>query len=338
MRPRIVVRLERGSVEVHGKAGVTAVQWSVKGHKGWYKGRGVLASTEGGTLTIVSEMNADVVLLVPQKFDEITVRTSAGDVMLSDLAANADVATDGGGLTFDHVAGLVRGSTGGGNIALHSSGMANTLTRLQTGGGNVLIDAADGDVYASSGGGNVNVTAARGSVKVVNGGGNVSVHQASGGVQLETGGGNVEMGDIGGDVSAVTAGGSIRLASAGGMVRAQTAAGVIDCRHLSSGLKAETGSGAIFAEYARGQHFLESRIETRNGDVTVWMPDTLAASIQVLAENPLGHSIRTDFDAVHVAHSREHHELRAEGLMNGGGPLLSIATANGSVLLLKASH
>jgi DUF4097 and DUF4098 domain-containing protein YvlB len=337
--PKLVVRTEHGNVVVHGKAGLTEVQWSAhRLSRGSRRSSGgsVRATVSGETLTIlVIDMDADVTVQVPSNLAQVTLRSGSGDVALTDIAANADLETEAGSVQLDHVAGRVTGRTGGGNITLHSSGSANTLSRLETGGGNVLVDAAGGNVLASSGGGNINVTA-QGSVRVDDGGGNVTVRQAGGAVQLETGGGNVEMGDIGGDVFAETGGGSIHLASARGMVRAETAAGGIDCRQLGSGLRAETGSGAIVAEYARNLHFAESKIETGNGDVTVWMPDTLAAAVKVMAQNPFGHTIRADFDAVRVTRSKDEGELHAEGLMNGGGPLLRVETANGNVLLLRS--
>ncbi len=329
---RLIVKLEHGSIEVHGQPGLTQVEWSARGHHG---SQGTVTATPQGDALVLHGISADLVVNVPMQGTQISLRSGSGDLTVTNVTANADVWSDGGNLKLDHVTGTVAGKTGGGNIALHTSGVAGQLSRLETGGGNVLVDAADGNVIASSSGGNVVVTAIHGNLKIDSGGGNVTVRQASGGVQLETGSGNVEMGDIGGEVVAKTGGGSIRLASAHGMVNAETGAGSIDCRQLGSGLHAETGAGAILAEYARTLHFLESKLETGSGNVTVWMPSTLAAAVKVTADNPWGHTIRTDFYGVQVTKSKENNELRAEGLMNGGGPLLWVETGNGDVELLR---
>lgn len=333
-KPNLLVRTEQGGIEVHGKAGISQIQWSAKARP---KGRvAVVVKTTPTTIEVRNDGSADLTLFVPDKMVQVTLHTGCGPLTITDMTANAVLQSEGGALDVEHVAGLTRAVTGGGNITVRDSGGSGQTARLETGGGNITIDAANGDIFATSGGGNMNVTAARGNVRIADGGGNVVVHQAGGGVQLETGGGNVEMGDIGGDVFARTGGGAIRLASAHGMVRVETNAGLIDARQLGSGIRAETGAGAILAEYARNLHFLESKLETGSGDVTVWLPNNLAAAIQVTAGNPFGHTIRADFDAVRVAGGvRNDGELRAQGLMNGGGPLLRVETGNGNVALLR---
>jgi len=339
VRPRLLVRAEHGSIDVHGKAGLTEVQWTVREANGRHRPlneTGITATAKGDLIEIRSSSNADISVQVPVKFDKIRLQTDYGDLTLTDVTATAELVSDGGSLNVDHVAGQVTGTTGGGNIALHTSGAANVLSKLQTGAGGVTIDAADGNVIAETGGGNVVVTAVRGNVKIDDGGGNVVVRQASGTLQLETGSGNVEIGDIGGAATLETGSGSIRLASAKGMVKASTGAGAIDCRQLGSGLVAETGAGTITAEYSRGLHFQESKLQTGTGDITVFLPDGIAAAVKLTADNPWGHTIRVDFPAIRLTSTHEDGELRAEGLMNGGGPLLRVETDNGSIALLRA--
>jgi DUF4097 and DUF4098 domain-containing protein YvlB len=336
-RPRLLVRAEHGNIDVHGKSGLTEVQWTVHATNGKRRPlneAGISATTKGDIVEIRSS-NADITVMVPMNFDKIRLQTDYGDLTLTDVTATAELISDGGSLTIDHVSGQVTGTTGGGAIALRSSGAAKMLSKLETGGGNVTIDAANGNMIATTSGGNVIVTAVRGDAKLESGGGNVTVRQASGTLQLETGSGNIEIGDIGGAATLETGSGSIRLASARGMVKASTGAGAIECRQLGSGLQAETGSGSITVEYAHTPHFAESRLQTGSGDVTVFLPDGLAAAVKLTADNPWGHTIRVDFPAIRLTSTHEDGELRAEGLMNGGGPLLRVETGNGSVALLR---
>lgn len=338
-RPRLLVRTERGSIDVHGKPGLTEVQWTVREANGRHRpvnDSGITATAKGDLLEIRSNINADVTVQVPMKFDKVTLRTGYGDLTLTDVTATAELSSEGGSLTVDHVSGQVLGTTGGGNITLRTSGAANMMSKLETGAGGVSIDAANGNVIADTGGGNVVVTAVRGNIKIDDGGGNVTVRQASGTLQLETGSGNVEIGDIGGAATLETGSGSIRLASAKGMVKAVTGAGGIDCRQLGAGLFAETGAGAITAEYSRGLRFQESKLQTGSGDITVFLPDGIAAAVKLTADNPWGHTIRVDFPAIRLTSTHEDGDLRAEGLMNGGGPLLRVETDNGSIALLRA--
>lgn len=341
-RPNLVVRTERGNVQVRGSADGTNIRWTAQVHE--HNGSRhrpedgqIVVHNNGDTVEIRSNGAADIDVTVPVKFTHIAMISGGGDVKLTDVAASSGVnlVTEGGQIDAERISGTVDARTGGGNILFRDSGQQGAAARLNTGGGNIKVDAALGSVIAATGGGGIEVTAARGSVKASDGGGNVIVHQASGGVQLETEGGNVEMGDIGGDVLAKTGGGNIRLASSHGPVRAETGAGAIDCRQMGGGMRAETGAGVILAEFARSVHFSDSKLETESGDVTVWLPDGLAAAIKATAENSWGHYIRSDFSAVRLTPKHGEDNLQAEGLMNGGGPLLRIQTGNGNVELLR---
>jgi hypothetical protein len=339
-RANLVVRTDRGNLQVHGSAGATQIHWSAQVHeRGGQRHRPaegqIIVRSNGDTVEIRSDGAADIDVTVPTKMTHVAVISGGGDVKLMDVATGANLVTEGGQIDVERVPGVVDARTGGGNITLRDSGQQGSPARLNTGGGNIKVDAAMGDVVASTGGGGIDVTAARGSVKASDGGGNVTVHQANGGVQLETAGGNVEMGDIGGDVLAKSGGGNIRLASARGMVKAETGAGGIDCRQMSGGLRADTAAGAIVAEFTRGVHFSDSKLMTGSGDVTVWLPNNVAAAIKATAENPWGHTIRTDFSAIRLLSTHGDGSLQAEGLMNGGGPLLRIQTGNGNVELLR---
>jgi DUF4097 and DUF4098 domain-containing protein YvlB len=343
-RPTVTIRTDHGNIEVHGKAGLAQVQWTARIHirggsmenaRRHLSDEAVSVKVTGGTVEVRSNQSADLTVLVPVKLMQVMMHSGSGDLIATDIAAKANLVTDGGQIHVERLSGQVQAQTGGGNITLQNSGALGMLTKLVTGGGNITVDAADGDVLASSGGGNMMVTAARGNVKIDTGGGNVAVRQASGGLQLETGSGNIEIGDIGGNVTVETGGGTIRLASAKGAVRASTGAGSIDCRQLGGGLHADTGAGMITAEYSHNLHFTESKLETGSGDITVYLPDGLAAAVKVVAENPWGHNIRVDFPAIRLTKTSADGELRAEGVMNGGGPLLRVETGNGSVALLR---
>lgn len=343
-RAGLVVKLDRGNIEVHGKVGLEQVEWTARVHiransadaaRRHMSEAGVTVKEHGDAIEIHCDGSADVTVIVPAKLVQATLRTDSGALILTDVAAKASLITDGGEIHAERIAGQVQAQTGGGSIWMINSGRLGVQSKLETGGGNIMVDAAEGDVDAESGGGNVLVTAARGNLKLETGGGNVTVRQASGALQLETGSGNVEVGDIGGAATLETGGGTIRLASAKGMVNATTGAGAIDCRQLGSGLKAQTGAGGVTAEYSRNARFVESKLETGSGDITVYLPETLSAVIKLTADNPWGHTIRVDFPVIRMTSSHEDGDLRAEGVMNGGGPLLRAETANGSVALLR---
>ncbi len=344
-RGMLTVELARGSVEVHGKPGQTNVQWIARVHtRGGTEEKArrmageqpVAVKLTGSKLEFRSDAFVDLVVLTPVKLNGVRMESGAGDLTLSDVAASAQLETEGGKIQVDRVTGAVKAVTAGGDLTLQEVGARGTENKAETGGGKIFLDAGKGDWLANTSGGSVVVTAVSGNLQVETGGGNVTVHQVGGNLQLQTAGGNVDIGDVGGWVSMETASGSIRLASARGMVKASSAAGSIECRQLGTGLTAETASGAITAEFAKGLRMQSSSLQTASGDVNVYMPEGASAAIKLTADNPWGHSIQVDFPTIRLTSTKEDGELRAEGLVNGGGPLLRVETGNGSVRLMKA--
>jgi DUF4097 and DUF4098 domain-containing protein YvlB len=344
-RGTLDVGLAHGAVEVHGKPGLKNVQWTARVHvRGGTEDKArrmageqpVTVKVSGDKLEFRSDASVDLVVLMPVKLSSVRLRTGGGELTLTDVAANALMETDGGKIEADRVTGQLKASTGGGDVTLKEDGVGGSTNKAETAGGSMYVDAVKGDWTVKTAGGNVVVTAAGGNLQVGTEGGNVTVRQVSGNLELETAAGNIDIGDVGGWVTMETAGGSIRLGSARGMVKASSAGGSIDCRQLGTGLRAETASGGITAEFAKGFHFAPSILETASGDVQIFMPAGASAAVKLTADNPWGHSIQVDFPTIKLTSTKEDSELRAEGLLNGGGPLLRVETGNGSVRLMKA--
>ncbi len=343
-RPIVIIRLEHGAVDVRGDAATKSVTWTTKPHAHKYVPQislhhrkteddsgEVSIRSAGNQVEIYSEHALDLVVTVPEATTMLDVRSGQGDVSVKNVSGQLRMQTNGGKLMAEQVRGTVEGQTGGGDIFVRKTG---PMTKLETGGGNITVDAAGGGVTAGTSGGNISVTSAKGAVRLETGGGNLTLQQADGAVRLETGGGNIEMGDMGSDVSAETRSGSIRLASARGMVQLATGSGSIDCRQLGSALRAETASGRITAQFVGGTRNESSTLNSDSGDVVVYMPARLGFAVRVQSGNPWGHDIRSEFADVHVQ-SGQGRPLRADGVVNGGGPLLSVNAANGNVQILR---
>jgi DUF4097 and DUF4098 domain-containing protein YvlB len=344
-RGALDIGLARGAVEVHGKPGQTNVEWTAKVHirsgsedkaRRMMAEQPVTVKVSGNKLEFRSDVFVDLVVVTPVKLTTVRLATGGGDLTLTDVAANAMLETEGGKIEADRVSGTLKAGTAGGDVTLKEAGANGVASKAETGAGRIFLDAGKGDWFVTTAGGSVVVTAVGGNLQVETGGGNVTVHQVSGNLQLQTAGGNVDIGDVGGWVTMETASGSIRLASARGMVKASSAVGSIECRQLGAGLHAETGGGGITAEFAKGTRMQASKLQTASGDVNVYMPEGASAAIKLSADNPWGHSIQVDFPTIRLTSTKEDGELRAEGLVNGGGPLLQVETGNGSVRVMKA--
>jgi len=173
------------------------------------------------------------------------------------------------------------------------------------------------------------------------GAGSIRVDKCSGTVKATTGGGSVELGEIGGPAEIETGAGSIRLASAKGRVQAQTGGGSIQLDGATS-VKAETSAGGIIVKLLSGaDHRSNSTLETSAGDITVYLANDLAISIRAEIEIANGHTIRSDFQDIHVSTEGGQWSpktVTAEGQLNGGGPVLKVRTNSGNVSFRRVSR
>ncbi len=106
-------------------------------------------------------------------------------------------------------------------------------------------------------------------------------------------------------------------------------------------------AGAVWAASASGSidaYFLDaplkpSFLETNAGAIVVWLPATLAVTIEAtvdLAGN--ANRIRSDFPVIQVQRDDQGFgsaTLTARGKLNGGGPVLRLRNMNGRILIRR---
>jgi len=97
--------------------------------------------------------------------------------------------------------------TSGGDVAL--SDVTGTQN-LDTSGGGVRIDKVKGPTTASTSGGDIDISGYDGKISAHTSGGNVSAEQSAGDFDLETSGGSIELDQLSGAIAASTSGGSVR--------------------------------------------------------------------------------------------------------------------------------
>ncbi|MCR4439262.1 MAG: DUF4097 domain-containing protein [candidate division KSB1 bacterium] len=253
---------------------------------------------------------------VPVRFD-VEVRTSGGDLALSDLkgtiklrtaggdiavrqtVGDAELSTSGGDITIDGNDGVLSASTAGGDIrALRITQRA----KLTTSGGNIELGEIGGTVEASTAGGDIVVRDCKGSARVktsggditlvnvggeadaTTSGGDIEVRGSTGAVKASTSGGDVVLFDIGGPISAKTAGGDIRSQGVKGGVQASTSGGDINLRGVQGFIEASTAGGDIYgemtlADFSQDHHV---RMKTSGGEVTLVIPERLPASVHAV--------------------------------------------------------
>jgi hypothetical protein len=287
---------------------------------------------ERGLTTLMAELS----MQVPYNLKKVMLSTGGGAMKLSSLAATVVGKTGAGAVKLDDMAGPVVITTSGGEVTAGSLGSEATI---KSGGGNVHIDNIAGAAKVSTGGGQVYIGSARG-LTVENGAGSIDVRRCFGNLQATTGGGNVNVGEVSGSVRIDAGAGGVRVAGSGGNVQVSTGGGSVELFKVAQGARVETPAGAITAQFTGSPgNFTESSLHTGSGDVLVFLPEELPLTVHASSDMAPGYGIRSDVPGIRITKQSSGfgpQSMWAEGILNGGGPLLRIRTAMGHIDFRKA--
>jgi DUF4097 and DUF4098 domain-containing protein YvlB len=244
-----------------------------------------------------------------------------------------DVTTGGGNIDASEIDGRVALSTAGGNI---TAGNIGGPAHLETGGGNISAKSVAGELTADTGGGHITIGTVQGNATLHTSGGHIRVNSIDGTAHLDTGGGEIEVGEAAGLVRARTGGGGIRVVRVIGPTNLETSGGSIYLTQVDSPVKASTSDGGITAWFVSPPKSSGTcDLQSSAGDIVVHMPRDLAVTID--AEVARGNEHRVIVDPafpLRVSYddsSRGARTVRAEGSLNGGGPLVRLRTVDGNI-------
>lgn len=145
----------------------------------------------------------------------------------------------------------------------------------------------------------------------------------------------IEVGRAIGPVIADTAGGAIRITGSSG-TQCQASEGTIRLKNVAGTVRAISGSGDIVAQLMAGKRLENSKLSTNSGDITVVIPATAAITVvaQSVRAGTMGRII-SDFPEIRPTGGQGGSLEMAEGSLNGGGPVLQVVAAGGSVYLRR---
>jgi TonB family protein len=285
---------------------------------------------------------------VPANFG-VEVSTGAGDIETSDLAGRVLLETQGGNIR--------TGRLGFGPY--HTLSTERYAAKLETQGGHITVLDVDGDLDAFTAGGHIQVGNIAGGAKLRSGGGhiragqiggeahleteggNIAVGEAGSYVSVRTGGGQIDFGEVHGSVHAQTAGGGIRMMYVSGPMEVETSGGSICLTHVANSLRAATGNGRITAWIAPDSpdphHPVRlpgaSQLSSSTGDIVVFLPRNIMATIDATVDNGGAQRIETDPSLPLNLQTRPEGSLHAYGALNGGGAVLKLHTMAGKIRL-----
>jgi TonB family protein len=288
-------------------------------------------------------------IAVPRNYS-VEVNTGAGDVTTGDIGGTAFLKTQGGTISAGRIGrGLREGSRGRPVARLETEGghikvldVAGDLTAF-TGGGHINAGYIAADASLHSGGGHIRAGRIGGRADLETAGGNITVGQAENFVNVRTGGGQIDFGEVRGSVRAQTAGGGIHVMYVSGPMEVESSGGSICVTGASGAVQAATSGGSITAwinpsaPTGNGPVRLEgpSQLASGTGDIIVYLPRNLAATIDALVASGTEQHIEADA-ALHLSKQGPANgvgPVHAFGVLNGGGAPLKLRTTGGKIHL-----
>jgi DUF4097 and DUF4098 domain-containing protein YvlB len=276
---------------------------------------------------------AELTVEIPASARVVYVQSYNGSLSLKELNADIQAVTAAGSVEIDRVRGNVVARTGGGTMTI---GSVQGSLRCLSGGGTIrvtkvtaesVLESAGGDIYVDEVGGFIRLSTA----------GNIHVGRAAQLVSAHTSGGLIEVNSAGGMVTAETGNGGITIGSAPG-ARCESGGGTIRIGKVWGSVRASTATGHLYVGMDGTKPLENSFLATERGDITVFLPSKLAVTVKALNESP-GWLARFQSEFAEIqprfAETGALRPLMAEGSLNGGGPLLMLSVANGSIYLKR---
>ncbi len=195
--------------------------------------------------------------------------------------------------------------------------------------GKVSVTNINGDLSIDAASAPVTTSGTRGELDVHVGSGEVQVTKQTGEMEVSTGSGAVRVSDVRGESISIRTGSGEVTANTirSNQLEIDTGSGNIEVTGLTSPqVSLQTGSGSVNADLS-GEVW-NVNVETGSGDVTLKVPPTLAAEVDI--ETSSG-DIETDFEVAVTRHARDH----MTGRIGEGGGKIDIETGSGGIRLVK---
>lgn len=271
---------------------------------------------------------ATVVLHAPH-LAALAIGTSNGAVDARGIDGILDVNTGAGEVTCDRIRGDATLVTGGGDI--HAGDIGGAL-RCGTRGGRISVKSVHGQAILATDGGDIEALQAGGAIEAKTGAGTVHIGSAGATVDAATGGGEIVVDKAGGIVTARNLAGPVEVGASAG-VRCESHSGGVHVSNVAGAMRVSTSAGSIFASLIPGR-LTDSFLATGNGDITVVIPSNVGVNIR--ATNAMTDNLRRIVSDFHQVETRlRGSALVAEGAVNGGGPLLQINGAGGTIFIKR---
>jgi TonB family protein len=280
--------------------------------------------------TFRGRFTVSIEIRVPRQYD-LKINTQGGNIIVQDIDGRVDLVTAGGDITVGRVGALVNTE----NAVVHPEAKpaGRIAAHLESQGGHITIGDVAGALQAATAGGHILTGNINGDAVLRTGGGHIQTGRITGIATLETGGGNIRVQKGGASVTADTAGGQIDFEEVAGALHLQTGGGAVHIDHVTGPTLLEGSRGGIFLR----QVAAPLRVSAGSGNIIVYLPLQLAATIDAVVDRSSGYRIVADPSLALRIDSRDSKSgsrtMRYQGKLNGGGEVLHLQAASGNIIL-----
>jgi Toastrack DUF4097 len=210
---------------------------------------------------------------------------------------------------------------------------------VKTAKGGIVIRDLKGDIEARTDFGGITFNSVMGDVKAETEVGGITLNGGDGLYEVKTGRGGITIQSMKGNIKAETGGGGIKVKGSSGPMVVKTNEGDIEISGALGYIEAASQSGNIEAELRIADEGVDThcKLVTGSGDVTIYLPKKLAATIDAeLRIEGQAHRDRTIYSDFPID-IREESESRIVGIgeINNGGDSIVLRTKNRDINIKK---
>ena len=291
--------------------------------------------------------SVEITVRVPE-FCTLDLKTVDGSIEVEDMKGPVTVSAVDGDIEIGPADSQINAGTTDGNIEIADVKGSITARAVD---GDIDIRNTQGTVNADAVDGNIDIRHSTGEVSASTTDGDIEIRNTQGAVNVNTVDGRIETMTTAGNVDASTLEGDIGLFDTRGYVKAQATRGSIEVGVARTNRVSDpnnTGGPSLPPDSESPDTDQDPEIlcnlETIEGDVTVYLPDDLAASVE--AEGSSGGLLLSRLWREEVGHINSdfglnqsewgvffYRQSEASGDINGGGDRIRLKTNSGNIYI-----
>ena len=274
----------------------------------------------------------------------VTARAVDGDIEIGPAESQVNAGTTDGNIEIAEVTGSITARAVDGDIEIEST---NGHVKASTTDGDIEIRNTRGTVTANAVDGDIEIGHATGDVIARTNDGDIEIRNTQGAVTAQAVDGRIETRTTAGDVDAGTLKGDIDLYDTKGYVKARATRGsiAVDVARANSDTEQADADPPI-ADPDADTRFL---LETTEGDLTIYLPEDLSASIEADGSSGgllLSRLWRDEAGRVYSDFRLNQSEWgvffyrqsEASGDINGGGDRIRLQTNSGNIYIKERNR